>query len=103
MSEKLLKPVPRETGQQASPGGRGLESLQARLEEVQGLEEEGGAGAADGAAQESLDHRVQLQGKGTVSAALPSRPLLGKGPAETRLGEPCLILMLWRREKRSQV
>lgn len=48
--------------------GRGLERLQARFEEIQGLEKEGRAGATDGAAQESLDHRVQLRGKRMLSA-----------------------------------
>lgn len=52
-------------GQQALPMGRGLEGLQAGFEEIQGLEEDGRAGPTDGAAQESFDHWLQLQGKRT--------------------------------------
>lgn len=63
------RPVPQgDGGQQALPMGRGLECLQTRFEEIQGLEKEGGAGATDGTAQESLDRRVQLQDKRTLSS-----------------------------------
>lgn len=57
-------------GEQALPLGGGLQSLQARFEEIQGLEKEGGARPTDGATQESFDHWMQLQDKGTVSAAV---------------------------------
>lgn len=68
---EVLSPVPQgDGGQQALPLGRGLECLQARFEEIQGLEKEGRAGATDGAAQESLDRRVQLRDQRTQSAAL---------------------------------
>lgn len=56
--------------------GWGLEGLQARFEEIQGLEKEGRAGPTDGATQESFDHGVQLQDKGTLSAAVPERARL---------------------------
>lgn len=93
----MLKACPGARGQQALPRGRRLESLQARFEEIQGLEEEGGACATDGAAQESLDHRVQLQGR----HGCQQRGRTWLRMAETHLAAPWVSFRLERREKRS--
>lgn len=82
-------------GEQALPLGGGLQSLQARFEEIQGLEKEGRARPTDGATQESFDHWMQLQDKGTVSAAVPQQVF-------SLRNSPGITFMLQRKERRSQ-